>query len=50
MLPFCRIDINDCRSMGAEIVYGCMDCGHNAVCINVGLVWWTFTIGIEFGS
>jgi hypothetical protein len=50
MLPFCRVDRDDCRSLGAEVSYGCMDCGHNALCFRVSFVWWTFIAGIEFGG
>lgn len=50
MLPFCRIDKNNLRSVGVEISYGYLDCGHKALCLNVGLVWWMFTSGIELGS
>ena len=50
MLPFFRIELNDCKKVLVELSYGCMDCGHNAVCFKVGIIWWTIEAGVEFGS
>jgi len=50
MLPFCRIDKSDCISLSVELSYGCLDCGHNAICFRLGFLWWTLIVGVEFGK
>ncbi len=49
MLPFFRINENYCMGIGAEVTYGCLECGHNALCFKITALMWDINFGIEFG-
>jgi len=48
MLPFFRVNENYSIGLGCEIMYECLECGHNALSLRVTVLSWTIDTGIEF--
>jgi hypothetical protein len=48
-MPFCNVNRDGCFGFGVWATYGCLSCGHNAVCLEIKLALWTLLVGIEKG-